>query len=174
MISLRKDDIRGRVLRAIALNRTPGLHFPGNFIELSFDRVASGDTRVSCEPGPHCIDAHGGPDIGSLAVLADFALGTAVRAELHPATRLATVSMTLELGAAPRAGIVSAASRCHGFVGEGDGRSGRSRVVIEDPGGEVGYGSGAGAATRADTAPGATAQAWRPRAGAARGTRSRA
>lgn len=142
MISLRKDDIRGRVLRAIALNRTPGLHFPGNFIELSFDRVASGDTRVSCEPGPHCIDAHGGPDIGSLAVLADFALGTAVRAELHPATRLATVSMTLELGAAPRAGIVSAASRCHGFVGEGDGRSGRSRVVIEDPGGEVGYGSG--------------------------------
>ena len=118
--------IRRRVLRAIALNRTPGLHFPGNFIELSFDQVASGDTRVSYEPGPHCVDAHGGTDIGSLAVLADFALGTAVRADLHPATRLATVSMTLELGAAPRAGIVRAASRCHGFVGEGDGRTGRS------------------------------------------------
>ena len=135
--------IRRRVLRAIALNRTPGLHFPGNFIELSFDQVASGDTRVSYEPGPHCVDAHGATDIGSLAVLADFALGTAVRADLHPATRLATVSMTLELGAAPRAGIVRAASRCHGFVGEGDGRTGRSRVVLEDSGGEIGYGSGA-------------------------------
>ena len=137
-----EDHIRRRVLRALALNRTPGLHFPGNFIELSFDRVSSGDTRVSYETGPHCIDAHGGPDIGSLAVLADFALGTAVRADLDPATRLATVSMTLELGAAPRAGIVRAASRCHGFVGEGEGRTGRGRVVIEDAGGEVGYGSG--------------------------------
>jgi uncharacterized protein (TIGR00369 family) len=137
------DQIRRRVLRAISLNRTPGLHFPGNFIELSFDRVASGDTRVSYETGPHCVDAHGGSDVGSLAVLADFALGTAVRADLHPATRLATVSMTLELGAAPRAGIVRAASRCHGFVGEGDGRTGRSRVVLEDAGGEIGYGSGA-------------------------------
>lgn len=137
-----EDRIRGRVLRAIALNRTPGLHFPGNFIELSFDRVSSGDTRVSFETGPHCVDAHSATDIGSLAVLADFALGTAIRADLHPATRLATVSMTLELGAAPRAGIVKAASRCHGFVGEGDSRSGRSRVVLEDAGGEIGYGSG--------------------------------
>ena len=136
------DQIRRRVLRAIALNRTPGLHFPGNFLELSFDQVASADTRVSYETGPHCVEAHGGSDLGSLAVLADFALGTAVRADLHPATRLATVSMTLELGAAPRAGIVRAASRCHGFAGKGDGRAGRSRVVLEDPGGEVGYGSG--------------------------------
>src|SRR3990170_6215182 len=88
------DRIRRRVLRAIALNRTPGLHFPGNFLELSFDHVASGDTRVSYETGPHCIDAHGGTDVGSLAVLADFALGTAVRADLHPATRLAPGSMT--------------------------------------------------------------------------------
>jgi acyl-coenzyme A thioesterase PaaI-like protein len=135
--------IRERVLRAIALNRTPGLHFPGNFLELSFERVASGDTRISYETGAHCLDAHGGSDIGSLAVLADFALGTAVRADLHPATRLGTVSMTLELGGASRAGMVSAASRCHGFVGEGDARTGRSRVVIHDSGGESAYGSGA-------------------------------
>lgn len=137
------EQIRRRVLRAIALNRTPGLHFPGNFLELSFDGVASGDTRVSYPTGPHCADAHGGSDLGSLAVLADFALGTSVRADLDPATRLATVSMTLELGAAPPAGIVRAASCCHGFVGEGDGRTGRSRVLLEDPGGEIGYGSGA-------------------------------
>src|ERR671910_967744 len=102
--------IRERVLRAIALNRTPGLHFPGNFIDLSFDQVASSDTRVSYQTGPHCVDAHGGSDIGSLAVLADFALGTSVRADLHPATPLAPVSMTLELGDAPRAGVVNAAS----------------------------------------------------------------
>jgi acyl-coenzyme A thioesterase PaaI-like protein len=141
---VRHDDaIRRRVLRAISLNRTPGYHFPGNFLELSFDQVASADTGISFETGPHCADAHGEADIASLAMLADFALGTAVRADLDPATRLATVSMTLELTAAPRTGIVSAASRCHGFLGEGDGRIGRSRVVIDGPGGEIGYGSGA-------------------------------
>ena len=133
-----EHQIRRRVLRAIALNRTPGYHFPGNFIDLSFDRVDSANTRLSYETDPQDPG-----DIGSLAVLADFALGTAIRADLDPATRLATVSMTLELAAAPRAGIVRAASRCHGFVGEGYGGIGRSRVSIEDGGGEIGYGSGA-------------------------------
>jgi acyl-coenzyme A thioesterase PaaI-like protein len=90
---------------------------------------------LSYEAGEH--------DIGSLAVLADFALGMAIRANLDPATRLATVSMTLELAKYPRPGIVSAASRCHGFLGEGDGRMGRGRVVLEDGAGEIGYGSGA-------------------------------
>jgi acyl-coenzyme A thioesterase PaaI-like protein len=131
----REERLRQRVLRAIALNRTPGYHFPGNFIDLSFDRVASDDTRVSYQSDEN--------DIGSLAVLADFALGTAIRADLDPATRLATVSMTLELAAAPRVGTVSAAARCHGFVGDGEGRIGRARVSIEDGGGEIGYGSGA-------------------------------
>jgi len=130
------ERMRRRVLRAIALNRTPGYHFPGNFIDLSFDRVQSADTRLSYQNDDPA-------DIGSLAVLADFALGTSIRADLDPATRLATVSMTLELAAMPRAGLVSAASRCHGFVGEADGRIGRARVVLEDAGGELGYGSGA-------------------------------
>ena len=133
-----EERIRRRVLRAIALNRTPGYHFPGNFIDLSFDRVDSADARVSYE-----IDPQGAGDIGSLAVLADFALGTAIRASLHPATRLATVSMTLELARVPDAGIVTAASHCHGFVGQGDSRTGRGRVSIEDGTGEIGYGSGA-------------------------------
>jgi acyl-coenzyme A thioesterase PaaI-like protein len=137
------ERIRAQVLRAIALNRTPGYHFPGNFIELSFDRVASEDTRVSYQTGPHCVDRNGEADIGSLAMLADFALGTSVRAGLDPATRLATVSMTLELASRPRAGTISAASRCHGFVGEGEGRVGRSRVVLDAAAGEIGYGSGA-------------------------------
>src|SRR5688572_32561707 len=118
-----EERIRERVLRAIALNRTPGYHFPGNFIDLSFDRVTSDDTRVSYESGES--------DIGSLAVLADFALGTAIRADLDPATRLATVSMTLELAAMPRPGTVRAAARCHGFTGEGEGSIGRARVSID-------------------------------------------
>jgi acyl-coenzyme A thioesterase PaaI-like protein len=135
--------IREHVLRAIALNRTPGYHFAGNFIDLSFDRVASDDTRISYETGPHCTDSHGGTDIGSLAMAADFALGSVVRAGLDPATRTATVSMGLDFGAPLPAGVIRAASRCHGYVGECYGRSGRARVTLDGPDGEIGYGSGA-------------------------------
>jgi uncharacterized protein (TIGR00369 family) len=138
-----EERIRQRVLRAIALNRTPGYHFPGNFIDLSFDRVTSGDTRLSYETGPHCLDLHGGTDVGSLALAADFALGTAVRAGLDAATRTATVSMALDFGTARPAGVVRAASRCHGYVGEGYGRIGRAQVTLDGPDGEIGYGSGA-------------------------------
>ena len=136
------EHIRHRVLRAIALNRTPGYHFAGNFIDLSFDRVTSADTRLSYETGPHCIDSHGGTDIGSLAMAADFALGTVVRAALDASTRTATVSLALDFGAALPAGIVRAASRSHGYIGEGYGRIGRARVTLEGPDGEIGYGSG--------------------------------
>ena len=138
-----EERIRQRVLRAIALNRTPGYHFAGNFIDLSFDQVASGDTRISYETGPHCLDVHGGTDIGSLAMAADFALGTVVRAALDRTTRTATVSMALEFGAPLPAGIIRAASRSHGYVGEGFGRIGRARVTLDGPQGEIGYGSGA-------------------------------
>ncbi|HUQ75798.1 MAG TPA: acyl-CoA thioesterase domain-containing protein [Burkholderiales bacterium] len=134
--------IRERVLRAIALNRTPGYHFAGNFIDLSFDRVTSGDTRISYETGPHCADSHGGTDIGSLALAADFALGTAIRADLDRSTRTATVSMALELIAQAPSGTVTAESRCHGFQGEGYGRIGHGRVVMRGAG-EIGYASGA-------------------------------
>jgi len=137
------ESIRGRVLRALALNRTPGLHFPGNFLDLSFDRVGAGDTRLSFEAGAHCAGARGDADIGALAMLADLALGMSVRADLDPATRLATVGMTLELLASPGTGRLEAAAKCHGFLGEGYGRVGCSRVVIHGAGGEIGFGSGA-------------------------------
>ena len=134
----REQRIRQRVLRAIALNRTPGYHFPGNFVDLSFDRVEHASARVSYET-----DAEFASDLGALSILADFALGTAIRTGLHPATRLGTISMTLELARTPHQGIVTADSRCHGFVGAGDSRTGRGRVSIEDGKGEIGYGSGA-------------------------------
>ena len=134
--------IRRQVLRGIAHNRTPGSHFAGNFLDISFDQVASGDTRLSLEAGPHCIDADGQADTGALAMLADFALATSIRAELDPATRLATVSMTLELSDAPRTGVLKAAATLHGFAGRGYGRVGRSRVVISGGAGEIGFGSG--------------------------------
>ena len=76
----RRELIRRRVLRGIALNREPGFHFPGNFLDVSFDRVSRSGVRLSIDPGPWSADATGQTDLGALAILADLALGASIRA----------------------------------------------------------------------------------------------
>jgi hypothetical protein len=90
-----RDRIRRRVLRGIALNRTPGFHFPGNFLDVSFDKVGRKGVRLSIAPGPWSADASGQTDLGALAILADLALGASIRAQLSRETRVATVSLSL-------------------------------------------------------------------------------
>ena len=140
--------IRDRVLRGLALNREPGFHFAGNFLDVSFDHVSRAASRLSLAPGPWCVDADGQVDLGSLAMLADLALAATVRAQLGRATRLATVSMNLELTGVPRIGRLDAAAEFHGFFREASGRLGQSRVVIASAAGEVAFGSGAFMALR--------------------------
>jgi acyl-coenzyme A thioesterase PaaI-like protein len=136
------------VLRGLALNREPGFHFAGNFLDVSFDQVSPATSGLSLEPGPHCTDADGQVDLGSLAMLADLALAATVRANLERAQRLATVSMSLELTGVPRIGRLEAAGEFRGFFREGSGRLGQSRVVVTGAAGEVAFGSGSFMALR--------------------------
>ena len=138
----RRETIRSRVLRGIALNRQPGFHFPGNFLDVSFDRVARDASRLSVAPGAWCTDADGQTDFGSLAILADLALAACMRAHLGRATRLATVSMHLQFTGAPRAGRLAATGRFQGFLRHGAGRLGMSGISVEGKAGLVCYGSG--------------------------------
>ncbi|MGE5795047.1 MAG: hypothetical protein ACM36B_20285, partial [Bacteroidota bacterium] len=142
------EAIRTRVLRGIALNRAPGFHFAGNFLDVSFDHVSPAASRLSLEPGPWCVDADGQVDLGALAMLADLALAATVRANLERSTRLATVSMTLELTGASRAGRLEAAGEFHGFFREGSGRLGQSRVIVAGSAGEIAFGTGSFMALR--------------------------
>ena len=140
--------IRERVLRGLALNREPGLPFRRQLPRrLVRPRVAAA-SRLSLEPGPHCVDADGQVDLGSFAMLADLALAATVRANLERAQRLATVSMNLELTGVPRTGRLEAAGEFHGFFSEGSGRLGQSRVVVTGGAGEVAFGSGSFMALR--------------------------
>lgn len=134
--------IRRRVLRGIALNRQPGLHFPGNFLDVSFDRVARDMSQLSVAPGAWCTDTDGQTDFGSLAILADLALAACMRAHLGRATRLATVSMQLQFTGAPRSGRLEAAGVFQGFFRAGAGRLGMSRVSVAGRAGHVCHGSG--------------------------------
>ena len=79
--------IRAQVLRGIAGNRTPGLHFPGYFLDLTWPHLADDRARVAIADGAHCRDADGTVDVSVLALLADSALATAART--HRARRAA-------------------------------------------------------------------------------------
>ena len=134
--------IRRRVLRGIALNRTPGLHFAGNFLDVSFDHVARDGARLSVDPGPWCTETDGQVDFGSVAILADLALAASMRAHLASATRLATVSMSLQFTGVPPAARLKAEGVFEGFFRQGPARLGMSRVSVRSRAGQVCYGAG--------------------------------
>ena len=138
----RRDKIRSRVLRGIALNRQPGFHFPGNFLDVSFDRVGRKGVQLSMEPGPWSADASGQTDLGALAILADLALGASIRAQLARETRVATVSLSLQFTGARHLGRLQARGEFQGFFERSTGRLGLSRVAVTGSAGQICYGTG--------------------------------
>ena len=134
--------IREQVLRAIALNRIPGYHFLGNFLDLWFEDVHNGKSKVTIKSAPHVLGADGFMSPMSLAVTADFAAATAIRTAGDPAARLATVSLHLQLTNKPMSGDLVAYSTLDCFFDDGKGRLGLARVHVESDGQMVAFGTG--------------------------------
>ena len=132
--------IRDRVLRALALNREPGFHFIGNLAEVSFESTAAEAARVVFSTGPHIADADGQANVGVIAMAADMALAASVRAHLHPATRLATVSMALQLTGTRFEGEVEAVGESQGFLLS---KQGLSRALLRNRSGTLAIAQGA-------------------------------
>lgn len=136
-------DIRRRVLTALALNRTPGFHFSGNFLGVQYHDITPQHVTVSLDPGTHCEDAEGRTNISVVALLADVAAASVVRANLTPAQRLATVSLHLQFTGAPLAGALTARSEFDTFLDGARGQQGLSRVSLDAGGRRALFGSGA-------------------------------
>ena len=135
------QSIREQVLRGITLNREPGYHFVGNFLDISFDHIAVEDARLSMDTGPHNSESDGRMNLGAFAVFADLALAATVRAGLSSETRLATVCMNLHFSGMPMTGRLEAASAFESFFQGAAGRQGLSRVRIAAEGGQICVGS---------------------------------
>ncbi|MGE0484275.1 MAG: PaaI family thioesterase [Gammaproteobacteria bacterium] len=129
------DAIRRRALVALGLNRTPGFHFAGNFLGVEFGTINQDAAAVVVTPGQFCTGAGGEPHFGVVALLADIALATVVRANLTPAQRLGTVGLHLQLRGQRMRGTLRAESRFAGFLDGAAGRQGLSRVTL-DAGGQ--------------------------------------
>ena len=108
-------EIRAHVLRGIAGNRTPGLHFPGFFLDIQWQELAGQAARVAIADGPHCRDANGEMDVAAIAILADTALATATRLLTAPGARLATTRMQIQFTGAPATGEITADAQLLGF-----------------------------------------------------------
>jgi acyl-coenzyme A thioesterase PaaI-like protein len=138
-----RQEILERVLRGIERNRTPGYHFAGNLLALSFDRLDEQQAIVTMPAGAHCTDGDGQANMAALCILADIALASAVRGALKRGMRLATVNLQLQLTGARRAGDLTAQADFNGYYREGAAQQGLSRVSVRGNEGEICFGSGA-------------------------------
>lgn len=126
--------LRQRALTALALNRTPGFHFIGNFLGVSFTELSPARARVALPAGAYCETADGTLDPSTVMLFADLALACVVRANLSPSQRLATVSLHLQFTGAPVTGALTGESRFEGFLHGVHGRQGLSRATIDADG----------------------------------------
>jgi len=122
--------IRAQVLRAIALNRYPGYHFCGNFLDMRLTGVKDGNALVEIENRPSVQEADGSLSPFALTVAADFVLANAIRSVSDPAARFATVSMHMQLTGAPLVGALSARGFFEGFFDHSVGKLGMSRAQV--------------------------------------------
>ena len=132
-----------QIHRAIALNRTPGLHFCGNFFALTFDEVHPEKSVLHIDSEVYTRDEDGQMNIAVFAMLADMGLATGIREKLSRSTRLATVSLSLQLTCAPRIGQLVATSKSNDFLHHTVGKQGLSESHVYAGDTLIAFGTGA-------------------------------
>jgi hypothetical protein len=85
------QDIRNRMLTALAGSRTPGFHFPGYLLRLAWPRIGTTSITEFMPAWPRACDAHGEISLTALGVMLDTALATAPRLQIASGARQATV-----------------------------------------------------------------------------------
>lgn len=135
--------IMKKARRAIALTRTPGYHFCGNFFDFVYDEASPQHSVVHIDPEQQNTDRDQSIHQILLAILADMGLATGIRFGLDDRTRLATVSLNLQLTGARPLGRVIAHTSTQGHLQGAQGSQGVSLTHIKA--GEtliaVGYGA---------------------------------
>ncbi len=129
-------------MRGIALNRHPGLHFAGHFLDFEWGKIDPDSARISIADGPHSRHANGDFDIAALAVLVDTALSTTARHSIAPGARLATMHMQIQFTGAPLSGDIGTEAHLVGFNTGVAVRQSLSTATIYASNGIVGHASG--------------------------------
>ncbi len=136
-------DIRRRILTGLALERTPGFNYSGNFLGVRFPLKSPARVEVEMDSGAHNEDEQGGVDIAAVSLMADVAMGCVVRANLSPEQRLATVSLNLQFTGTPLRGAVAGVGEFQNFVEGVGSRQGLCRATVFADGRPALFGNGA-------------------------------
>lgn len=96
--------IRDQVLRGIAGNRIPGLHFAGYFLDMALPRINGSSVAMTVPHAAHTRDADGMLDLTALCMLADSSLATATRGQVADGARLATLHLQMQFTGLPARG----------------------------------------------------------------------
>jgi acyl-coenzyme A thioesterase PaaI-like protein len=137
------EGLRHKVLRALTRNREPGYHFIGRFLDTSFEKVSTAETRILLDADKYCMEINGNAGASTLAVLADVAAAVCIRADMDSSTRLATVNLQLQFTGMPSAGKLQATSLFRGYFQCSASRLGLSQVAVNNGAGCICFGSGA-------------------------------
>jgi acyl-coenzyme A thioesterase PaaI-like protein len=136
------EAILNRVARALAANRTPGFHFPGYFLELTWPRIEGHTVLEAMQSGPHCTNADGSINAAALGVTLDAALATAPRLVIEPGARQATVHLNVQYTGHPPRGAMEVEVALEGFFASDAVRQALVRGVMTSEGQTVCYASG--------------------------------
>jgi acyl-coenzyme A thioesterase PaaI-like protein len=127
-------DLRERALKAVGRTRSVGPHFYANLLEISYPQRDASDFVLGMADDPA---GHNAPvAVGAMATLADLALGAAVRREVGPSRRLATVTLDLSFTGTVARGEVQARPQIT-WVEPGAQRQAHARCDVHDRGGNL-------------------------------------
>ncbi|MEK6594279.1 MAG: PaaI family thioesterase [Pseudomonadota bacterium] len=136
------EDIRKRMLTALAGSRTPGFHFPGYLLQLAWPHIgATSITETMPAWAPAC-DARGETSLAALGVMLDTALATAPRLKIASGARQATVQLHAQFTGHPPCGDLSMEVALEGFSDGGTVRQALTRGVLSSAGKPVCHASG--------------------------------
>lgn len=116
------QDIRHRMLGALARSRTPGFHFPGYLLQLAWPHIGATSITETMPAWTHACDAHGEISLAALGVILDTALATAPRLKIATGARQATVQLHAQFTGHPPSGDLSMEAVLEGFSDDGSVR----------------------------------------------------
>lgn len=131
-----------QVRRALWLNRETGLHFPGALLQVEHVDDPQADAHTALQVTPAVADEAGELDIGAVMVLADLTLGYSFRKTRGLTSRVATVSLSIDLTGVRRAGRIDSIGHLRGFTRGATSRVGLADVELRTTEGPIAFGRG--------------------------------